>query len=169
MKEKMAEWHESQRGYFAGALFEEMKVNPDIVLITCGLGYKMFDKIRDELPGQFLNVGAAEQAGVGIAIGMALKGKTPIVYSITNFTLYRPFEWIRNYLDYEEMPVKLIGSGRDDDYKHDGWTHQCPDAKQVLDCLPNIVQFWPETKEELPAMLKEVLNNNKPSFVSLRR
>ena len=162
-------WHISQRGWFAGALFEEMKANRDIVLITCGLGYKMFDKIRDELPNQFLNVAAAEQAGVGIAVGMALKGKIPFCYSITNFILYRPFEWIRNYLDHENIPVKLVGSGRDYDYEHDGWTHQCPDAKQVLNCFPNLTQYWPETKEEVPAMLKEILSNNKPSFVSLKR
>jgi len=167
MKER--EWHPSMRGWFSGALLEEMKANKDIVLVTCDLGYKQFDRIRDEMGTQFLNVGAAEQAGTGIAVGMALKGKIPILYSITNFALYRNFEWLRNYLDHEEIPVKIVGSGRDYDYAHDGWTHHCPDAKQVLDCLPNIVQYWPDSNEEAVKMLKEMLNNGKPSFMSLRR
>jgi len=165
----MTEWHESQRGYFAGALLEEMRANRGVTLITCDLGYKQFDKIRDELPGQFLNSGAAEQAALGIAIGMALKGKVPLVYSITPFVLYRPYEWLRNYLHHEQIAVKLVGSGRDKDYSHDGFTHHCEEARAVLDTLPNIVQFWPESKEEIPAMLKELLGNGKPSFISLRR
>ena len=43
------------------------------------------------------------------------------------------------------------------------------DTKDVMDCFKNINQFWPETKEEIPDMIKEMLLNNKPSFISLRR
>jgi transketolase len=46
-----------------------------------------------------------------------------VVYSITPFVLYRPFEWIRNYLDHEKIPVKLVGGGRDKDYGYLGFSH----------------------------------------------
>lgn len=162
-------WHDSMRGYFAGALLERMKKDKNIVLITGDLGFGMMDKIREELPGQFLNAGASEQAMLGIASGMTYRGKTPVVYSITPFLLYRGFEFLRNYVDHESLPVKLVGGGRDDDYKHDGFTHYAHDAMKVLSCLPNITQYWPGTKEDVVDWMDEFLTNGKPSFMSLKR
>lgn len=161
--------HESQRGYFAYALYKQMKKDKDIVLLCLDLGYGMFDARFRDFPNRCYNLGASEQAGVGVAVGMALSGKKVFIYSITNFLVFRPFEWLRNYLNHEKIPVKLVASGRDKDYAHDGISHWSEEAKQVLDCLPNIKQYWPETKEEIPAMVKKMVENNQPSFISLRR
>lgn len=161
--------HESQRGYFAFELYEQMKENKDIVLITGDLGYGMFDAIRDEFPDRFFNVGAAEQAMIGIAVGMAYQGKVPVVYSITNFLLYRPFEFIRNYINKEKLHIILAGGGRDKDYSHDGLTHWSEDAKKVLECFPNIKQLWPESNEEAAIALDQGLEEKEPLFISLKR
>ena len=161
--------HESQRGFFAYELYEQMKENKDIVLITGDLGYRMFDAIRDEFPDRFFNVGASEQAMIGIAVGMAYEKKIPVVYSITNFLLYRPFEFIRNYINKEKLHIILAGGGRDKDYLHDGFTHWSEDAKQVLKCFPNIKQLWPETNEEAAIALDQGLEEKSPLFISLTR
>lgn len=157
------------RGYFGRALYKEMANNENIWLVTADLGYKMFDPHFADFPDRTINVGAAEQAGVGICVGLALRDKTPFFYSITNFSLYRPFEWLRNYIDHEKMDIKIIGAGRDDDYSHDGFTHQSRDARAVLDILTGVKQYWPETKEEMDQVIHEVATNGLPSFVSLRR
>lgn len=162
-------WHNSQRGYFCGALLEEMHVNKDIVVIVGDLGYGAFDKIKETYPQRFFNVGASEQAMVGIACGMALRGKIPVVYSITPFLLTRPYEWLRNYVNHENTPICLVGAGRDEDYKHDGFTHYATDAKKILDTLPNIVQFYPESKESVVKLMKLFLYNKRPTFMSLTR
>ena len=161
--------HDSQRGYFAYELYKQMKHNPDIYLVVGDLGYKVFDQHFKDFPERCINSGPAEQAMMGIAVGLALEGKKPFVYSITNFLLYRPFEWIRNYLQYEGVPVRLVASGRDKDYKHDGITHQSEDAKAILDAMPNIKQYWPKDKKEVPAILKKMVRTDKPAFISLKR
>ena len=163
------DFHQSQRGYFAGCLYNEMSINPNIFLLTGDLGFGMLDKIRDDFPRRFINCGASEQAMMGLGVGLALEGKIPFIYSITTFLLYRPFETIRTYIDHEIIPVKLVGSGRDKDYSHDSTSHWSEDAKPILDCLPNIVQFWPEEKEEIQKVVKEMIKNKKPSFISLKR
>jgi transketolase len=165
----MKEWHQSQRGYFAGELFKQMEKNKDIWLITADLGYGMFDNIQSTFPDRFINTGAAEQTAIGISIGLAMEGKIPFVYSITPFLIYRPFEWIRNYLNAEKWPVKLVGSGRDKDYEIDGLTHDASGVEKVLDTLPNILQYWPKDKEEVPYLVEELIENRMPSFISLRR
>ena len=40
--------HESQRGYFAYELHQQMSGREDIVVLTGDLGYGMFDAIRDD-------------------------------------------------------------------------------------------------------------------------
>ena len=156
------------RRLFADELLKYAKEDKNIVVVSFDLGYKLWDEFA-KLPEQFYNVGASEQAGIGIAVGLALSGKKVFCYSITNFLLYRPFEFIRNYIDYEKIPVCLVGSGRGEDYSDDGITHWSEDAEDVLNTLPSIVQYWPETKDEIPYMLNEILTNNKPSFISLKR
>ena len=39
------------------------------------------------------------------------------------FKLLFIFEFIRNYVDHEKLPVKLIGGGRDKDYGYLGFSH----------------------------------------------
>lgn len=162
-------WHPSQRGFFAGALYDAMKENKDIFLVVGDLGYKVFDKIQDDFPERFINVGASEQAGVGVCVGLALKGKIPFFYSITTFLLRRPYEAIKLYLDGEDIPVKLVGSGRDKDYHIDGPSHDASDAEALLATLPNIVKYWPADKIAARDCVKEMIENNKPSFISLKR
>jgi transketolase len=157
------------RPKFFQLLFNYMKQYKNIIFLCGDLGFGGADKIKEELPDQFINCGASEFSMVGIACGLAMTGKVPIVYSITNFTLYRPFEMIRNYVNHEKIPVKLIGSGRGKDYEHDGVSHQSEDAHKVLECFPNIEQYWPETTEEMEKNMKEIIDNDKPCFLSLKR
>ena len=167
---KTEEYHDSIRGYFAGELYNQMIDNKDIFCITADLGYGMLDKIKRDFPERFINVGAAEQTLIGVGVGLAEMDKIPIVYSITPFLLYRSFETIRNYINKEQVPVKLVGSGRDDDYKDDGFSHSATDVKSILDAaFSNVVQLWPETKEEIPNILQQTISNGKPTFISLKR
>lgn len=161
--------HPSMRGYFAASLRQEMSLDKDVVLLTGDLGYGMLDSIRDSFPGQFYNVGAAEQSLVGIAVGLALSGKKPFVYSITPFLLCRPFEWLRNYVQHEGIPVRMVGSGLDDDYRHDGITHRAFDARAILGLFPGIVAYFPSSKEEIPGIVRRMCDRQEPAFVALRR
>jgi len=163
----MKNWYQTQKGYFVGSLYEEMKKNKNIWLVTVDLGYGMFDKIKEEFPDRYVNVGAAEQVAIGIAIGLAQEGKIPFVYTITSFFL-RAAETISLYLHNEQTNVKLVGSGRDDDYGEDGVSHFAFNVQAFLKLL-DIRKFNPNNKEEVPVMLKEMIKTNKPCFLSLKR
>ena len=157
------------RKNFSELLHDEMSKNPNIVLLTGDLGYGLWDKIRLDFSSQFYNVGSAEQLMLGAATGLSMEGKTPVVYSITPFLLYRPFEIIRNYLDHEKIPVKLVGGGRDKDYGYLGFSHWAEDDKRIMSCFPNIKQHHPETKEELEGLFDYFLNHNSPQYLNLKR
>lgn len=159
----------SIRGHFAYYLHKQMSKNNNIYLITGDLGYKMWDKIREDFPERFINAGASEQAMMGLAVGLALEGKIPFVYSITTFLLYRPFETIRNYINYEKIPVRLVGSGRERDYLHDGISHWPEEEQQIMKIFKNIKSLRPEKIEEIPALIKKIVRINRPWYVNLKR
>lgn len=160
---------ETMRNYFAHHLYKKMAEDKDIYLITADLGFGMFDDIRSDFPNRFINTGAAEHLALGMAVGLALSGKRPFVYSITPFLLARPYEVIRNYVNKECLPIVLVGSGRDDDYKHDGFSHYAYDAKYILDNFDNIAEFWPDGNKGIGRIIDEVCELEVPSFISLRR
>ena len=168
-KLKPIEKHNSMRGWFAFELHEHMRKNKNIFLLTGDLGYGMLDRIKNDFPDRFVNVGAAEQLLMGVGVGMALKGKIPFVYSITPFLLYRPFETIRNYVNHEKIPVVLVGGGRNKDYSHDGFSHWSEEDKQVMKLFTNIESFWPDNKEEIPNLVSSIIANPKPYYLNLRR
>lgn len=153
---------------FANLLLEEMQQNKDIFFLTADLGYKIFDPLFNAFPNRVFNTGAAEQMMMSAAVGLALDKKLPVVYSITPFLLYRPFEIIRNYINNENLNVLMIGSGRDKDYEHDGFSHWAEDDKQILGCLSNIKTFHPNTKDELKNKFKECLYTG-PYYINLKR
>jgi len=164
-----SERYETMRGYFAFYLHEQMRLNPDIYFLTGDLGFGMADKLKRDFPERFVNCGASEQAMIGMAVGLALNGKIPIVYSITPFLLYRPFETIRNYVNHESVPVILVGGGRDIDYLHDGFSHFSEEDKQVMDLFPNIYSVWPESKEEIKDLLINTISERKATYINLTR
>ena len=161
--------HDSMRGWFAYELYYQMKKNKNIWLIVGDLGYKVFDSHFKDFPKRTINAGAAEQSMIGISVGLALENKIPFCYSITPFLLYRPFETIRNYLNHEKIPVKLIGSGRNKDYKHDGFSHWAEEDIFIPKLIPNIECFWPSKKEQISSIMEEIINNNNPVYLNLRR
>lgn len=154
---------------FAVALDELMSKNPEICFLVGDVGFGIFDSIKTSYPDRFLNIGSSEQLMVGIAAGMAMEGKLPICYSITPFLLYRPFEFIRNFMNEELLPIKLVGSGRDGDYKEAGFTHHAYEAKEVLQSLKNIEVFFPINGEELKTGLDNFIYSKSPGFLSLSR
>ncbi len=155
------------RKRFAEFLHARMAANPRLRLLTADLGYGVLDRIRIDYPDRWVDFGAAEQLMVGAACGMKLCGLEPVCYSIAPFLLYRPFEWLRNFLHHDQIGVKLVGVGRDDDYKELGFTHWAGDDALTLAALPHIRGFWPASPDE--RTFDEFLNHEGPAYMNLAK
>lgn len=146
-----------------------METNKDIFVLTADLGYKMFDQISVKFPDRFFNIGAAEQSMLDMGVGLTLSGKIPVLYSITPFLLYRGFETLRTYINYESSPVKLIGAGRGKDYLHDGISHWAIDDLEIIAPLRNIKIEYPLNKEDVANLFPRFLLTNEPTYINLTR
>jgi len=157
-----------QTNIFSDYLLEEMKINPKIFVITADIGYGVLDEIIKVFPDRFINVGAAENLMIGVAVGLCYEGYIPICYTISTFLLYRPFEMIRNYVNHENLNIKLVGAGRNKDYFYHEFTHWAEDDVTVVkNCFSNINIFKPRrlTKE----IFNNVINSIGPCYLNLRK
>jgi transketolase len=157
------------RKTFAKELYKIMKRNKKIYFLVGDLGAGIFDEIKKNFSHRFINCGAAEQSMVGIAVGLSLNGFIPIVYSITPFLIFRPYEFLRVLVSYDKTNVKLIGSGRNEDYSDHNFTHMSKEDKMIMHSLKNIRSFYPKTKEEIPNLLKTIIKYKGPCYINLKR
>lgn len=100
-------------------------------------------KFQQEFPARFINCGVAEQAMIGIAAGLALRGMRPFCYTIATFALYRPFEMVRVDLCYQNLPVTIVGMGAGVIYSNLGGTHHSMEDIAVASAIPNMTVLAP--------------------------
>ena len=59
------------RSDFIDSLHKLAGKDKDIMLLTADLGFSVFEEFEEKYPEQYINVGIAEQAMIGIAAGLA--------------------------------------------------------------------------------------------------
>ncbi|AXK79047.1 transketolase [Pseudolabrys taiwanensis] len=127
------------RNTFSEALYEEATKNEDIYIVVSDISPAgSMAKFTTQYPDRFINVGVAEQTMIGIAAGLALKGCQPFAYTIATFSLYRPFEMVRDDLCYQNLPVTVVGMGAGVIYSTLGGTHHTQEDIAVAGAIPNM-------------------------------
>ncbi len=127
------------RNTFSESLYEEATKNPDIYVIVADISPAgSMTKFSSQYPERFINVGVAEQSMIGICAGLALKGCQPFAYTIATFSLYRPFEMVRDDLCYQNLPVTVVGMGAGVIYSTLGGTHHTMEDIAVAGAIPNM-------------------------------
>jgi transketolase len=127
------------RNTFSEALYQEATDNPDIYVVVADISPAgSMSKFSTQYPGRFINVGVAEQSMIGICAGLALKGCQPFAYTIATFSLYRPFEMVRDDLCYQNLPVTVVGMGAGVIYSTLGGTHHTMEDVAIAGAIPNM-------------------------------
>lgn len=152
---------------FVAQVLIEMERDPSIVFLTGDLGFNALEKIQERFPDRFLNVGIAEQHMVGMASGLALEGKKVIAYSIASFATMRPYEQIRNDVCYQNLDVKIIGTGGGYNYPTHGVTHHTVEDVAIMNVLPHMKVLCPAYAWEAREATKAMLRHTGPVYMRL--
>lgn len=155
------------RTTFAKTLLALAKKDPRIMLLTGDLGYSVFESWQQEIPGQFLNMGIAEQNMTGVAAGLAMEGLKPIIYSIVPFVTMRNFEQIRNDICYQNLNVKIVGVGAGFSYGPYGHTHHGLEDIGILRTLPGMVILAPGDPFEATLATQAMMKHTGPVYLRL--
>lgn len=138
------------RNKFADTLYEISKTNEKICALVADISPAgSMENFRNDYPARFINTGVAEQSMIGIAAGLAIEGFRPFCYTIATFALYRPFEFIRVDLAYQNLPVTVIGMGAGLIYSTLGSTHHTIEDIAIASCVPNMTVLAPCDPDEM--------------------
>ncbi|WP_110955297.1 transketolase family protein [Anaerosinus massiliensis] len=160
---------QAMRDAFFDKLYELAKNDKDIVVVSADLGAPALDKFRLDFPEQFINVGISEQNAILVATGLALAGKKPIAYAITQFITLRCYEQIRIYPCGMNLPVTIVGVGAGACYSESGPTHHCIEDLSIMRALPNIKILNSSDSFLADKFAELAVDGNGPKFIRLDR
>ncbi|KQO79767.1 transketolase C-terminal domain-containing protein [Rhizobium sp. Leaf262] len=150
-------------------IWQAMSMDEKIFFTCADFGSPVLDKIREDFPSRFVNVGIAEQNLINISAGLALEGYKVFAYAIAPFITMRCFEQLRVSLallsEVRPMNVNLIGVGAGYSYVVSGPTHQCYEDITLMRALPNFRVLSSSDHVTAAAFFDVCSNNNGPKYM----
>jgi transketolase len=132
------------RDAFARTLHQFAQQQPGVFIAVADISPAgSMEPFRKEFPNQFINVGVAEQSMIGLCAGLAMRGCTPFAYTIATFAIYRDFEFVRDDLCYQNLPVTVVGIGGGVTYSLLGSTHHAQEDVAIMSAVPNMSVLAP--------------------------
>ncbi len=149
------------------ALYEVMSNDRNTFLVTNDMGAMGVDRIRKDVPAQFLNLGIAEQNLISVAAGLAATGKTVFTFGILSHMTARCYEQLRLDVCALGVPVIGIASGAGLSYGVDGPTHHGIYDIGLLRGLPGMQVFNPADARTAGACVEMSYRTQRPALIRL--
>jgi 1-deoxy-D-xylulose-5-phosphate synthase len=153
---------------FADAIVAEAERDERVIGITAAMaGGAGLQKLADEVPEQYYDVGIAEQNAVLLASGLALQGAKPVCAIYSTF-LQRAYDQIIHDVCLQELDVTfaLDRAGLVGD---DGPTHHGVFDISYFRPLPNVVVMAPRDEAMLVNMLRTAIAHDGPAALRYPR
>lgn len=159
----------SQRDAFWDKIYDLGRADPNVVIISVDMGAPALDRIRRDLPGQFINLGIAEQNAIVVAAGLAMSGKKVYTYAIASFMIFRCLEQIRVQNAMMNLPVCIVGVGAGFSYEDSGPTHHLLEDLSIMRSLPHIKTFSCTDSNMAVSLAEHSYETNSPTYMRLER
>lgn len=145
-------------------LYDLVKSDEKYMLMTAE-NRAVIRNITDKLGNQFLDTGITEQTMIGIAAGLGLRGRVPIVHALAAFLTMRAFEFIRTDVGILQLPVKLVGFIPGFLSEANGPTHQAIEDIALMRGIPKMDIYCPADNDDLLKGIKAVFKSPKPTYI----
>ncbi|HMT04862.1 MAG TPA: 1-deoxy-D-xylulose-5-phosphate synthase [Solirubrobacterales bacterium] len=153
---------------FSDALVFEAENDPRVIGITAAMaGGAGLQKLADERPDQYYDVGIAEQNAVLMASGIALQGGKPVCGIYSTF-LQRAYDQIVHDVCLQDLDV-TFAMDRAGLVGDDGPTHHGAFDIAYFRSLPNVVVMAPRDEAMLVHMLHTAIAHDGPSALRYPR
>lgn len=157
------------RDVFSDTVFEFMKQDSKILFLSCDQGINLIERLKKELPNQYLFMGVAEQNAVGVAAGLAKEGYKTILFAITPFLAYRAFEFLKIDIGYNKQPVLIVGNGPGFTYSFEGSSHHAISDVALMRQIPELQIYNPCDPSSLAKSLFDWVVTPLPTYLRLEK
>jgi transketolase len=157
------------RAFFGEALVGVGEEMHEVVVLTGDVakstGVGSFARAH---PGRFYNIGISEQDIIGIASGLSLSGKVPVVVLFAPFMM-RAWEQIRSTIARGNLNVKMVGTHAGLSAADEGASHQVLEDVAIMRALPNMTVIVPGDRREIAKATEEIVRMKGPVYMRLGR
>lgn len=136
----------------------------DVVVMTAE-NRALIRSLPAVLGDRFIDTGITEQAMVGAAAGLALRGRKPILHALASFLTMRAFEFVRTDIGIAKLPVKLTSFVPGFLSDGNGPTHQAIEDISLMRGIPGMEVYAPADNEDMLLMLETIWNNASPAYI----
>jgi len=153
----------STRAVFADAL-PELAVRHNVLVVDTDTG-----SIKPTPEMDYLNVGIAENAAIGLAAGAEHCGRRALVCTFAAFSVSRAFEFIKLDIAYPRRRVCIVGTHGGASGGWLGPTHHATEDLALMNALPNMRVVVPADALQAVSLLEQCLEYEGPTYLRLGR
>jgi transketolase len=148
-------------------LLKQMALNDERFIVLTAENRALIRNLPAVLGNRFIDTGITEQTMIGVAAGLALRGRIPIVHALASFLTMRAFEFIRTDAGIPNLPIKLSSFIPGFLSDGNGATHQAIEDIALMRGIPNMTVFAAADEEDLIQMLPAIWQLPQPSYVRI--
>ena len=153
---------------FGALLVREAKADPRVVGITAAMPSGTgLNRLKQELPAQYHDVGIAEEHAALFAAGIAARDLRPVCAIYSTF-MQRAYDMVIHDVCLQRLPVTFC-MDRAGVSPSDGPTHHGLFDIAYLRCVPNVTLMQPKDEDEFADMLHTSLKSGAPMFIRYPR
>lgn len=159
---------QSTREAYRDALLPLLKRHPELICLDSDTGLFNAEHAA-EAGNQYVDLGIAENALMGVAAGMAANARVPFVNMMAAFAASRCLEMIKIDIAYNRLPVRIMATHGGLAAGHLGPTHQALEDLASMRVLPGMTVVVPADAAATEAIVEQSLNLSGPLYVRLGR
>ncbi|MBK9256042.1 MAG: transketolase [Saprospiraceae bacterium] len=148
-------------------LIKETALDNERMIVMTAENRALVRELPALLGKRFIDTGITEQTMIGMAAGLALRGRIPICHALTTFLIMRAFEFIRTDVGIPALPVKLSGFIPGFLSDANGPTHQALEDVALMRGIPNMEVYCPAGQEDMVGMLPDIWSSESPAYVRI--
>src|ERR1700744_2045148 len=148
-------------------LLTETALKDERIIVMTAENRALVRRAPKALGNRFVDTGITEQTMVGMAAGLALRGRIPIVHALAPFLTMRAFEFIRTDVGIAGLPVKLSGYIPGFLSDGNGATHQSIEDISIMRGIPGMEVYSSADEDDLVRMLPAIWAAPAPAYVRI--
>ena len=148
-------------------LIKQTALADDRYIVMTAENRAVVKELPPVLGARFIDTGITEQTMIGMAAGLALRGRIPVCHALAPFLIYRAYEFVRTDVGIAHLPVKLSAWIAGFLSDGNGPTHQAIEDVALMRTIPGMTVFCPSDNDDMLRMLPEIWASPHPAYVRL--
>jgi transketolase len=148
------------------AVTELAAADERILTLTADLSNTLAE-FREKFPDRYIELGIAETNSVSFAAGLAACGYVPYIYSMAPFGVLKTAEQLRTDVDYNHLPVRLVGRLSGLAMGYFGTSHYAVEDIAIARTLNNTLVVAPADSASCVALMALIAGTGAPAYIRI--